>query len=291
MKIVITGGGGHVGGAIRRHLASLGWETADVSRSGTIRADLTAPDFAERLAAEVKQCDAIVHCAANMAKGLTDLAISQVNCTGTQQVIRAVALTRAKHLIYISSVPVVGRPQHLPVDEEHPTAPLSAYHASKLFGEHLVRIAHGPALKTASLRITSPVGPATPPGRIFSEFIRRARCGEPLILAGQGGRRQNYVDVRDVAQAVVQCLQAEASGVFNVAGAAAISNLDLARHCIKVLNSHSEVRFSGVSDQEENLAWEVSIEKARQSFGYEPAHCLEDSIQALASAHESSHHQ
>jgi nucleoside-diphosphate-sugar epimerase len=291
MKILITGGGGHVGGAIRRHLDSLGWETADVSRSGTIRADMSSPDFAECVAATVKQCDAIVHCAASLAKGLTDLSISQVNCIGTQQVIRVATLTGALRLVYISGVPVVGRPQHLPVDEEHPTAPLTAYHASKLFGEHLVRIAHGPALKTASLRITSPVGPATPPGRIFSEFIRRARCGEPLILAGQGGRRQNYVDVRDVAQAVVQCLQSEASGVFNVAGAAAVSNLDLARLCIKALESPSPVGFSGTSDPEENIVWDVSIEKARRSFGYQPVHSLEDSIQTFVSAHESGHHQ
>jgi len=280
MKVLITGGAGHVGGAIHHHLVSRGWEVIDVSRSGTIRADLSSPDFAERVAGRVKQCDAIVHCAASLAKGLTDLSISQVNCLGTQQVIRVATLTGAARLVYISSVPVVGHPQHLPVDEEHPTVPLTAYHASKLFGEHLIRLAHGPALITASLRITSPVGPGTPPGRIFSEFVRRARGGEQLILAGQGGRRQNYVDVRDVAKSVGQCLQSEVSGVFNVAGAAAISNLDLARRCIQALNSNSEVHFSGVSDPEENLAWEVSIEKARQSFGYGPAHSLEDSIMA-----------
>ena len=280
MKIIITGGTGHVGGAIHRHLTSLGWEVIDVSRSGMIRADISSPDFADCVAGTVKQCDAIVHCAASLVKGLTDLSISQVNCIGMQQVIRMATLTGALRLVYISSVPVVGRPQHLPVDEEHATVPLTAYHASKLFGEHLVRIAHGPALKTASLRITSPVGPGTPPGRIFSEFVRRARAGEQLILAGQGGRRQNYVDVRDVAQSVVQCLKSEASGVFNVAGAAAISNLELARRCIKALNSNSAVHFSGASDPEENLAWEVSIEKARQSFGYKPAYSLEDSIRA-----------
>jgi UDP-glucose 4-epimerase len=283
MKIIITGGTGHVGGAIRRHLTSLGWEVIDVSRSGTIRADISSPDFAERVAGTVKQCDAIVHCAASLAKGLTDLAISQVNCLGTQQVIRMAALTGASRLFYISSVPVIGRPLHLPVDEEHPTAPLTAYHASKLFGEHLVRLAHGPAMKTASLRITSPVGPGTPPGRIFSEFVRRARAGEQLILAGQGGRRQNYVDVRDVAQSVGQCLRSEASGVFNIAGAGAVSNLELARRCIQALNSNSEVHFSGASDPDGNLAWEVSIEKARQSFGYQPAQSLEDSIRACPS--------
>ncbi len=291
MKVLITGGSGHVGGVIQRHLASMGWEMLDVSRSGTTRADISAPDFPERVFATVKQCDAIVHCAASLAKGLTDISISQVNGVGTQQVIGAAGLTGARCLVYISSVPVIGHPEHLPVTEEHPTAPLTAYHASKLFGEHLVRLAQTSALRTISLRITSPIGPGTPPGRIFSEFVRRAGTGEPLILAGRGGRRQNYVDVRDVAEAVAQCIPSGASGVFNIAGAAAVSNLELAQRCIKELKSDSVVSFSGVIDPEENLAWEVSIEKARRSFSYEPAHSLEDSIQALASAHESGHNQ
>ena len=282
MRVIITGGAGHVGGTIRRHLATLGWETANVSREGTIRADLAAPDFAERVAAAVPQCDAIVHCAATMAKSLTDGSISQINGAGTQAVIRTAALTGAARLIFISSVPVIGQPRRLPVDEEHLTNPLTAYHASKLFGEHLVRLAAGPQLRTASLRLTSPIGPGTLPGRIFSEFVRRAQRGEPLILAGHGERRQNYVDVRDIAQAVGQCLQSEAAGVINIAGAASVSNLELAQRCIHVLGSSSQVSFSGTADPEEHTAWEVSIEKARRLFGYQPAFSLEDSILAFS---------
>jgi len=222
MKVIVTGGTGQIGSVVQSHLRSLGWEVTDVSRSGTVRADLASTDFAERVANEVKWCDAIVHCAASMAKGLTDHALAQVNGAGTQEVIRLAALTGAGQLIYLSSVPVIGQPQCLPIAEEHPTHPLTAYHASKLFGEQLVRLAGSPALKTASLRLTSPIGPGTPPGRIFSEFVGRARRGEPLMLAGQGGRRQNYVDVRDIAQAAGQCLRSKAAGIFNVAGATAV---------------------------------------------------------------------
>lgn len=291
MKVVLTGGTGHVGSVIRQHLSSLGWETIDVSRSGLIQADLASPDFAERVAAAVETCDAIVHCAASMAKGLTDRAIAQVNAAGTQEVIHLAALTKAESLVYISSVPVIGHPRHLPIDEEHPANPLTAYHASKLFGEHMVRLAASPSLRTASLRLTSPIGPGTPPGRIFSEFASRARRGEPLVLAGQGGRRQNYVDVRDIARAVGQCLQSQAAGIFNVAGTAAVTNLNLARCCIQTLGSASPIVFSGASDQEENTTWEVSIEKARQTFGYQPVHSLEDSIHSFIFSHASGHHK
>lgn len=291
MKVVITGGAGHVGRAIRRQLATLGWETVDVSRSGTVRADLASPDFTERVTTAVRSCDAIVHCAASMATDLTERLVSLVNGAGTQEVIRMASLTGASRLVFISSVPVIGQPLHLPISEDHPANPLTAYHASKLFGEHLIRLAGSQSLRTTSLRLTSPIGPGTPPGRIFSEFASRARRGEPLILAGMGGRQQNYVDVRDVARAIGQCLQSEATGIFNIAGSAPASNLELAQCCCKVLESPSPILFSGSVDPQENLTWDVSIEKAHRSFGYQPVFSLEESIRAFASAHESGHHQ
>jgi UDP-glucose 4-epimerase len=284
MKVIVTGGAGFVGGAILRKCTSLGWQTVDVSRSGSIRLDLGSPDFADQLARQAGEADAIVHCAASMAKGLADVAIAHVNCAGTQQVLRAASLLKVSRVVYISSVPVIGPPVRLPVDEDHPTVPPTAYHASKLFGEHLLRLANSAALRTVSLRITSPVGPGTPPGRIFSEFVRRARLGEPLVLAGQGGRRQNYVDIRDVAHAVVQCLDRQATGVFNVAGAEAISNLELARRCILAARSTSVVSFSGQPDPEEQVSWDVSLVKAHQAFGYAPAYSIEDSIAACLGA-------
>ena len=45
-----------------------------------------------------------------------------------------------------------------------------------------------------------------PDKRIFL-FVKQAQAGQPLQFAGQGSRRQNYVDVRDVATAVEQCLR------------------------------------------------------------------------------------
>lgn len=287
MKVLITGGGGHLGGAVKRRLESDSVEVVSVSRTGDVRVDLAEPGVAEKLADGVGECDAIVHCAAVISKSLTDRDVSLVNGAGTQEIIRAAGLLGVKRIIYISSLPIIGAPARLPIDEEHPVNPPTAYHASKLFGEHLMRLACSASLSTASLRITSPVGPGTPRGRIFSEFVWRASKGEPLVLAGAGGRRQNYVDVRDVAAAVALCLRSEARGVFNVAGAAAVSNLELARACVSALHSSSSISFSGAADAEENVAWDVSIEKARNAFGYVPVFTVADSICAAAASYES----
>lgn len=282
MKILITGGEGHVGSAIKRHLASQQHEVVSASRSGDIKVNFDAPGAGHKLASEVGRCHAIVHCAANLSRSLMDTSVSLVNCVGAQEVVCAADLLQARCLVYISSVAVIGLPHRLPIDEEHETLPRSVYHASKLYGEQIVRLAASEKLVTVSLRITSPVGPNTPRGRIFSEFVHNALNGLPLTLSGLGKRRQNYVDVRDISSAVSQCISAEVQGVFNVAGKAPISNLALAQTCVRVLTSTSAIVFSGQSDPEESHCWDVSINRAQSAFCYAPVYSIEQSIEAAA---------
>ncbi|MFC1461804.1 NAD-dependent epimerase/dehydratase family protein [Verrucomicrobiota bacterium] len=162
--------------------------------------------------------------------------------------------------------------------------PFTAYHASKLFGEHLVRIANRKKPTGATLRLTSPVGPGMPENRILSVFAKQALTGRPIQLAGQGSRRQDYVDVRDIAYAVELCLKGRVKGLYNIAGGTSISNRELAETCVRVLNSSSPIEFSGAPDPEEGIIWDVSIAKASRQFGYEPQHGIEQSISACVAA-------
>jgi len=286
MRVLITGSSGHVGGAIAHHLFENGHEVIGLCRQpptsskvSQLQADISESSFLDSVTNAVPPCDAIVHAAAAISNNFDEPSISLTNCLGTQQVLALAKRWQVKSFVYLSSVPIIGRPlQHL-VSEDHPLAPPTAYHASKLYGEYLVQLS---GLNGAILRLTSPVGPGLASGRIFSTFVQRAFANEPLQLAGQGTRQQNYVDVRDVARAVESCLQQQVSGVFNIAGARAISNYDLANACRSTLGSSSDILFTGKSDAEEGVVWDVSIEKAKQAFGYVPQHSIEDSIRDLA---------
>jgi UDP-glucose 4-epimerase len=295
MRALLTGATGQVGRSIAAYLAAQGYEVVGASRRfteppglvGHVEADLGSPDAVERIVRAVPACDGIVHAAAAISHDLYDPSISLVNCLGTQQIVKLAGIWGTRRLIYISSVPVIGRPLQHPITEEHPVHPLTAYHASKLYGEHLVRLAGTGQCSTVSLRLTSPAGPGTPENRILAVFVRRAMANQPIQVLGRGTRRQNYVDVRDVAAAVEACLRTEACGVYNIAAATSISNYDLARACTDTLASSSRVEYAGNPDPEEGVAWEVSIEKARRDFGYSPRCGIVDSIQATA--HESNH--
>jgi len=298
MRVLITGTNGMVGGAIATQLLTKGFEVAALNRKPTsikgmaqsVQADISMASLAERISKEIDPCDAIVHTAASMDKNPDQGDIIHTNCFGTQQLLNLAKNWGVKRFIFISSVPVIGIPQSLPITEEHPTHPLTAYHASKLFGEYLVRIATNDHLEGTVLRLTSPVGPEMPDNRILSVFVRKSLANMPLQLLGQGTRQQNYIDVRDVAVVVEECLRRQISGIFNIAGKNRISNLELAERCIQILQSSSKILFTGSQDPEEGMIWDVSIKKAEKYLGFNPQYTVENTITALGAGYAAGIH-
>jgi nucleoside-diphosphate-sugar epimerase len=290
VRVFVTGVTGQVGRAISPHLADQGWHVTGVSRhfrpvpglSQHVEASLGTENAVDLISRAVQPCEAIVHAAASVSHDNYDRSISLTNCLGTQQIMKLAKLWGTSQLVYISSIQVIGPPLQHPITEGHPTLPSTAYHASKLYGEHLMGLAEGNGCRAASLRLTSPSGPGTPENRILSVFVSRAIAGTPLQVLGQGTRKQNYVDVRDVAVAVETCLTKQASGIYNIAAAESISNYELAQTCIDELHSSSSVDFVGRPDPEEGTVWDVSVSKACRDLGYRPRFTLRDSTRAIA---------
>ncbi len=290
MRIFLTGATGQVGRAIAAFLADHGYQVAGASRHFRqvpglfehVEACLGSEDAIDLIGKALQPCEAIVHTAASLSHDRYDPSISLTNCLGTQQITKLAHIWGAPQLVYISSVPVIGCPLQHPITEDHPTQPSTAYHASKLYGEVLMRLAEGNGCRAASLRLTSPSGPGTPENRILAVFVRRAVTGEPLQVLGRGTRRQNYVDVRDVAVAVEACLTKHASGVYNIAATDSISNYELAQTCIDELCSSASVDFVGKPDPEEGTVWDVSVSKACRDLDYRPQFTIRDSIRAVA---------
>ena len=290
MRVLVTGASGQVGSAVARHLVEEGHEVLGLSRgpielpglAGRLSVDIGTPDAADRIHSAAAPCEAIVHAAAARDTDLAARSVSLTNCLGTQEMIAVAERWRVERFVYVSGVTVIGNPEVLPVTEEHAASPRTAYHAAKLYGEYLVDIAGAGGLGAATLRLTAPVGPGTPRSRALAVFVRQALRDEPLNVLGNGTRRQDYVDVRDVAVAVDRCLRSRVGGRFNVGRGETISNLELARTCVRVLDSRSHVETGSAPDPEEGLAWEVSIARARTELGYDPRCGLDDSIRAVA---------
>ena len=299
MRVLLTGVSGFIGRVAALRLRSYGHEVVGLVHSSAappsvtqvVRATLGSEDAAESVTASCDPCEAIVHAAACIRYENLNRDLIRVNCLGTQQLLEIAHGWNVTNFINISSIGVLGQPREHPITEGHPTAPQTTYHATKLFGEHLVAsLAIGPDMARSSLRVTAPVGPGMPEERLLRVLVKNALDDRPLLLYGHGTRRQNYVDVRDVADAIVGCLEQQPTGVFNIGGVTAVSNLQLAEKCIQVLGSKSSIQFvEGTPDPADDEDWDVSSKSASVAFKYRPCHDIDSSINAVARDFESSH--
>src|ERR1700736_381262 len=117
--MLVTGSSGHVGGAIAAHLMQQDHEVVGLSRrltrnnrllSHAVAADIGAAGVAELIADKQQRCDAIVHAAAAIDYDPYAPAISITNGVGTQQMLELAARWEVTSFVYISSVPLIGRP-------------------------------------------------------------------------------------------------------------------------------------------------------------------------------------
>ncbi len=285
MKILLTGGNGFIGGHVRRTLMQAGHHVVTVSRSSSestdVEAMLGAPSYVPSVSVFVPSCDAIVHLAACIDYDDMNPELVSVNVGGAQQILELARSWQVRQVIYASSLPVIGIPQYLPITEEHPLNPLTVYHATKLAGEKILGVMRRDEIPLASLRITAPVGKGMPDNRLLTTLVRRALQGKTITLLGQGSRQQDYVDVRDIAQAVLACLNQKIDGTYNICSGSPLPNKELAEQCLSILKSKSRIKFTGIDDAEDQV-WDVSCTRAAEAFGYTPQHNMTSTIRWVA---------
>lgn len=290
-RIVITGATGFIGTYVTKHLLAQGYDVIALTNSGkmdmwsegptTVKADICDEGFVKKASQAIGRCRTVVHLAADIHVPGDGRTI-QVNCLGTYHVTELANELKADKLIYMSSVPVIGKPTVVPVTEDHPLQPKTLYHITKLAGEGIVNQVGRPEMSKIILRIPSPVGRGMRHNAFLYRIIEQCHKGQDILLYGAGGRVQNYIDVRDIAEAVRLSVDKEVEGVFLIAGES-VSNLQMAEKCIACTNAHVKIVLSGVEDAEETDRWEISGERAKEVLGYMPRYALKETIEWIYS--------
>ena len=282
MKVLLTGHRGFIGHAVHRHLSDAGFEIATLGQTRRGK-----PNAVAEIVATCPDAAAVVHCAADIRRNDT-AATLRTNCLGTEQLIAAAIQLRATRFIFLSSTSVYAASSE-PMCELSPLAPADTYAASKLFGEYRV-LASAPA--PLCLRVPSPIGPGTPENRLVTRWLRRLLAGQSPDVLGCGGKVQHYVDVRDIARAIRFALEKpHVTSVFNIAGAAPVSNLELAAACIATTRPDITVEFDPRPDPDDTKRFVFNTEKIAQELAFIPGFSLSDSLSAHAAELENPIHR
>lgn len=290
MNILVTGSNGFIGGHVCKYLRAhgeyvIGLDLHDEMRKPCdeyIKCNLAYDDL--NGIAERNKIDSVVHLASDMRHEPYAIDVVTNNCRGTQKLLEFCEDNKAQSFVQLSSLPVIGYPREIPITETHSLRPPTVYHVTKHTQELLANYAYYTfGLRTVSFRICSPVGEGVNPKTIFPTFVKKAVNSETISLIGKGTRKQTYIHVKDIAQAIYKAIKTKtAQGVYNLASYNLISNYELAKKCVELTNSKSEIVFMDKPDPMDEYVWDISIDKIKKDLGYEPEITIEETIVEFA---------
>jgi UDP-glucose 4-epimerase len=241
MRCLVTGGAGFIGSNLVDSLLAREDEVTVVDDLSTGRmsnlepglsngAELVEMDIRDRdglvgLASE-KQPEAIFHLAAqiDVRKSLADPFFDAgINVGGTANVLEAARAAECGRVVSISTGGAIygeGEGQQLPLGEDAPIAPLSAYGQSKFAAEGYVSLyerLYG--LSGVSLRLGNVYGPRQDPlgeAGVIAIFCGLLKEGGRPTVFGDGKQTRDYIYVGDVVSAALAAGDSEATGAINI---------------------------------------------------------------------------
>jgi UDP-glucose 4-epimerase len=191
-----------------------------------LHGDITDPTTVEQAFEGIDACFHLAAIASVLRSNREWLRTHQVNLTGTLNI-----LNQARRLwhrgeipiVYASSAAIYGDCGTVPIGEDTPVAPLSAYGADKSACELHARVAGAVhEIPTVGLRFFNLYGPRqdaqSPYSGVIALFADRLRLGEPVEIFGDGEQVRDFTFVGDAVDALDRALTAASTSapVFNI---------------------------------------------------------------------------
>jgi nucleoside-diphosphate-sugar epimerase len=262
MKILITGGAGHIGGSLGAALARRGdcQVTLVDNLSTGLRSNLPEDDgnwafikadvnsFEDMAAVMTTHgFDYVFHYAAVVGvKRTQENPVSVLrDLQGIRIVLDLCKNTGVKRVFFSSSSEVYGEPVGFPQHED--TTPLNSrlpYAVVKNVGESFCRSYYNEyGLPYTIFRFFNTYGPLQSTDFVISKFIRAALRGDDVTIYGDGSQTRTFCHIEDNVATTLACLanSETVNDTLNVGHDAEISILDLARMVLRLTGSKSKI--------------------------------------------------
>lgn len=303
---VVTGGAGFIGSHLAEALLAEGLRVRVVDNLSTgflanlahllpdiefLEGDLA--DFATCEQA-VKGADFVFHEAAipSVPRSVADpIESHRSGATAVLNILEASRRAGVKRFLFAASSSAYGETDELPKHEEMLPRPLSPYAASKLSGEHYVRVyAQTMGLDGASLRYFNVFGPrqdpTSPYSGVISLFARKMSEGQRPTILGNGLQSRDFTYVANVVLANLLAMKSArplAGEAFNVGTGERITLLELVDAINAILGTNLAPEFLPARAGDV-MHSQASLSKIEHALGYKPFVNFKDGLSRLLSA-------
>jgi UDP-glucose 4-epimerase len=278
MRILITGCGGFIGGALGRFAAAAGHTVMGVARRTQpdrnwpgeyVAIDVAHADLSG-IVADFKP-DMIFHAAGSssvagsIAAPLEDLRAALMTWANLLDSVRRSGLRPL--VMFPSSAAVYGNPTTLPVREDAPVAPISPYGFHKAACELLAReYADCFGFRIVVCRIFSVFGP-TQRRLLIYELAEQALGPNPEVwLQGTGEETRDYLHVDDLTAAVLHLATGQLAArepralwFVNLASGVETKAADIARELCRQVAPEKQVRCRGLARPGDPWRWRADV--------------------------------
>lgn len=289
-RILVTGGAGFLGSHLCERLADDGHDVICLDNFFTsqkanvthllerpnfelIRHDVTLPIFLEVDQLYNLACPAAPgHYQYNPIKTLKTSVLGAINVLGMAKRCRAKILQASTSEIY-------GDPEVHPQPETYRGAvntlgPRACYDEGKRAAETLFMDYHrANGVNVRIVRIFNTYGPRMHPfdGRVISNFIRQALCGEDITIFGDGEQTRSFCYRDDLVEGMIRMMNGpdDFIGPVNIGNPGEFSMLELADLVLKLTGSRSKIVHRPLPADDPSQR-QPDITLARTKLNWEP---------------------
>ena len=285
MTSLVTGAAGFLGRNLTAALVQSGERVVAFGRAFRrpspsagvtwVNADLSTFDHWETLLEDVSTVYHLAWSSLPHSANADPLRDASTNILTTLRLLEGLRSRPGVRFVFTSSGGTVyGCLDVVPVPEEHPTKPLTAYGVSKLTIENYLNFfsdAHG--LDPVSLRISNLFGPGQAFGRGFGAIATLsafALRGEPIRIYGDGETVRDYIFVTDVVEALLRAGRSSAtSRVLNIGTGEGHSLNDIVNIVARYIDRPLKVNYEARRSFDIPVSV-LKIERARNELGWSP---------------------